>query len=99
MKNRPLPFTAITPEWIKGFTNYLFGEVSNNTTRLYLMDIFAGLEDAVRQDILLKNPFRLIPRNERVKQHDTYRHAFSIPQLQHLVELVFSKTNQPNRAH
>ncbi len=86
MGNRPLPFTALTPEWIKGFTKYIQGFVSNNTSRLYLMDIFSGLEDAVRQDIIIKNPFRLIPKHERVKQHDTYRQAYSLQQLQHLVE-------------
>jgi integrase len=84
--NRPLPFTAITVEWIKGFTKYIQGFVSNNTSRLYLMNMFSALEDAVRQDIIIKNPFRLIPKHERVKQMDTYRHAYSLQQLQHLVE-------------
>src|SRR3972149_5792425 len=43
--NRPLSFLAITPEWIKGYTNYLLTKVSNNTARCYLMNLFSALED------------------------------------------------------
>src|SRR5665213_382416 len=49
---RPLPFTAINPQWIKGFTNFLLGKISNNTARCYLMDMFTALEDAVMQEII-----------------------------------------------
>src|ERR1051326_1017704 len=47
MGNRPLPFLAITPQWIQGFINYLLNEVCNNTALTYVKDIFAALEVAV----------------------------------------------------
>lgn len=84
--NRPLSFLAITPEWIKGYTNYLLTKVSNNTARCYLMNLFSALEDAVRQEIILVNSFRKIPRHERIKQQNTFRQAFTLEQLQKLAE-------------
>jgi len=83
---RPLPFTAINPQWIKGFTNFLLGKISNNTARCYLMDMFTALEDAVMQEIIPVNPFRKIPRNERIRQNDVFRQALTLEQLQQLVD-------------
>lgn len=85
----PLPFTAINPQWIKGFTNFMLtdanNKVSNNTARCYLMDMFTALEDAVMQDIILVNPFRKIPRHERIRQQDTFRQAYSLEDLETLI--------------
>lgn len=85
MGKRPLPFTAISPVWIKGFTNYLLGKVSNNTARCYLMDMFTGLEDAVIQEIIPVNPFRKIPKHERIRQQDTFRQAYTLEELEKLI--------------
>lgn len=82
---KPLPFTAITAEWIKSFSRYLLTKVKPNTVRCYLKDMFAGLEQAVRDEIIISNPFRKIPKHERVKQQGTIRQAFTLEQLQHLV--------------
>lgn len=86
MGNRPLPFTALTPQWIKEFTNYLLKKMSNNTARCYLMDMFTALEDAVRQDIIPFNPFRKIEKHERIRQQNVFRQAFTLEQLQLLSE-------------
>lgn len=99
VNNRPLPFTVITPQWIKGFTNYLLSKVSNNSSRCYLMDMFAGLEDAVRQDIIPKNPFRQIERSERIKQQNTFRQAFTLEQLQKLAETNCNIPSQIKQAY
>ncbi len=50
------------------------------------MDIFSGLEDAVRKDIIPKNPFRQIERSERIKQKNIFRQSFTLEQLQQLSE-------------
>lgn len=83
---QPLSFSAITPQWIKGFTNWLLARVQNNTARNYLIDMFTALEDAVRQDIIPFNPFRKIPRKDRIKQKDVFRQAFTLETLQQLVD-------------
>jgi integrase len=84
--NRPLSFLAITPQWIQGFINYLLSKVSNNTALLYIKDIFAAIEVAVRQEIIPANPFRKIPKHERLRQQNTMRQAFTMEQLQKLAE-------------
>ncbi len=85
MGKRPLLFTSITPVWIKGVTNYLLGKVTNNTTRCYLMDMFNGLEDAVMQEIIHVNPFRKIPQHDRIRKQDIFRQAFTLEELEHLI--------------
>ncbi|MBI4945267.1 MAG: site-specific integrase [Bacteroidetes bacterium] len=96
---KPLPFSAITPEWIKGWTNWLLGRVQNNTARNYLIDMFTGLEDAVRLDIIPVNPFRKIPRKDRIKQQDTFRRAYTLEELQLLVETTCNIHPQIKQAY
>ena len=82
MGKKPLAFTSINPQWIKGFTDYLHSRVSHNTVRCYLMDMFTALEDAVREEIIPTNPFRKIPPKDRIKKQDVFRQAFSLEDLQ-----------------
>jgi integrase len=79
---KSLPFTAVTAFWIKGFTDFMLTQVSNNTTRCYLMDIFTVLEEAVRAKIIPSNPMREIEKHERIKQKDVFRKAYTIEELQ-----------------
>jgi integrase len=83
---KQLSFTSITPEWINGFSKHLQIDLANNTAKLYLANVFTALEDAVRQDIISLNPFRKIPRHERIKAQSVYRQAFSFEQLQNLID-------------
>src|SRR6185369_303244 len=45
-----------------------------------------GLEDAVRQEIIPNNPFRKLPRKDRLRQQDTFRKAYSLDELQKLAQ-------------
>jgi integrase len=83
--NKPLPFTAFTPEWIRGFIKYLLKQVKPNSARCYIRDLFAAMEEAVRQDIIFVNPFRKIPKHERIKAQGTFRQAYTFEQLAHLI--------------
>ncbi len=85
MNKRPLPFSAITPVWLKAFTNYVLGKVSNNTARIYVANIYAVLEEAVIHEIILSNPFRRIPKHERLRHKDTFRKAYSLEELEMLI--------------
>ncbi|MGQ0828240.1 MAG: tyrosine-type recombinase/integrase [Bacteroidota bacterium] len=96
---KPLPFTAITPVWIKGFTKFMLERVSNNTTRNYLMDMFTGLEDAVRLEIIASNPFRKIERHERIRQQNVFRRAYTLEELQKLVETPCKIPSQVKEAY
>src|SRR3972149_1940252 len=99
MGSRPLPFTALTPQWIKDFRNYLLKKMSNNTARCYLMDMFTAREDAVRQDIIPFNPFRKIEKHERIRQQNVFRQAFTLEQLQQLADTSCSIHPQIKQAY
>jgi integrase len=86
MAGRPLPFKAISPEWIKEWSKYLMTKVSHNSTIDYNKNLFTALEEAVRKEILYVNPFRKIPRHERLKLKPVYRNAWTLEELQHLME-------------
>lgn len=47
---QPLPFNAVTVEWIMEFTRYLLKSLSNNSANQYLGNLSAALEDAMRQE-------------------------------------------------
>jgi integrase len=96
---RPLPFSAITPVWIKGFTDFMLARVSNNTTRNYLMNMFTSLEDAVRQEIIPTNPFRKIERRERIRRQDVFRKAYTFEELQLLANTPCEINKQYKQAY
>jgi integrase len=82
---RLMPFNTLTPELIKDFSKYLLTKVGANTAADYIKTMFSALEDAVRRDILLANPIRKIPRHERIKRKPVFRNAFTMDELQLLV--------------
>jgi integrase len=86
LDGRTLPFNLLTPEWIKEYTRYLLTKVSNNTTGDYLRNMSTALEDAVRQEIILVNPFRKIPRHEKIRHKQIFRSSFTLDELQLLVD-------------
>ena len=49
------------------------------------MDMFTVLEDAVMQEIISINPFREIPQQERIRKQDVFRQAFTLEELEKLI--------------
>lgn len=86
LNGKTLPFSSITPDWIKDFQKYLQSKVSVNTTVDYSKNLFTALEEAVRKEIIYVNPFRKIPRHERLRKKPVYRNAFTLEELQHLAD-------------
>lgn len=81
MGGKPLPFTRITPDWLRIYANHLVTIVSHNTVCDYQRNMFTALEEAVRQEIIHVNPFRRIPRHERLQKKPIFRNAFSLDEL------------------
>lgn len=86
LNGKSLPFTSVTPDWIKDFQKYLQAKVSVNTTVDYSKSLFTALEEAVRKEIIYVNPFRKIPRHERLRKKPVFRNAFTLEELQHLAD-------------
>lgn len=99
MEGRPLSFQEITPDWLKDWSNYLMSKVSNNSTIDYNKNLFTALEEAVRKGIIFVNPFRKIPRHERLKLKPVYRNAWTIEELQHLMETSCKMEPQYKQAY
>lgn len=99
LNGKPLSFGSVTPDWIKQFSRHLLTKVSHNTTIDYLKNLFTALEDAVRQEIIFTNPFRKIPRHERMKKKPVYRNAFTLEELQHLSDTAYKIHPQYKQAY
>ena len=85
-KDALLTFETLNPSWIKGFTTYLLRSgVSNNSVASYLRVFFTALEAAVIEEIIPVNPFRKIPRHERIRLKRIKRDYFSMEELSRLV--------------
>lgn len=83
---KPLSFHAINPEWIKTFIKHLLTKMCNNTARHYVKSMNTALKDAEKADIIRKNPFSLMDRKDLVKKQDSFRKAFSLEELQLLID-------------
>jgi len=55
-----VPFSALTPEWVRGFRQYLLADAGlhQNSARMYFDKVKAVVKEAVEANILHKSPFR-----------------------------------------
>jgi integrase len=86
LNGKPLPFAEITVDWLKLFIKHLLKRMNNNSARTYLINIQTALDQAVRDSIIMQNPFRMLARHEKVRIEPTFRQAYSLDDLQKLVE-------------
>ena len=96
---QPLPFTKLTTVWMKEFERYLLKKVSNNTTLAYLIVLNGGINEAIRQRIISRNPWHDVPQHQRLRKQDTFRSAFTIEQLQHLANTPCRLEKQIKQAY
>jgi integrase len=86
-KNRPVPFAKITMIWLKDLESYMLNHVTNNTALSYLTLINGGLNEAVRRKIIHTNVWHEVPRHQRLKKQEIFRSAFTIEQLQDMINV------------
>ena len=89
--NKSYAISRVNADWLKAFYKFLLGRVSNNTALSYVKIIHALLNEAVRQKIIPRNPYMDIPRYQRLKKQDIFRHSFDIDQLQLLANTECKK--------
>ena len=97
--NRPLTFQAITPDWIRSFIKYLLTKMGNNTARHYIKSLKTAFRDAERADIIRKSPFSLMDSKDLVKLQDSFRKAYSLEELQQLIETPCAIPRQMKQAY
>lgn len=62
---RKLKFEDVTENWIERFTTYLLSNLSQNSARTYLQKISTALNMAVKQKIILENPYKYISKPKK----------------------------------
>ncbi|MCX6312828.1 MAG: site-specific integrase [Bacteroidetes bacterium] len=94
----PLPFIKITTLWMKDFERYLLKHVTVNSALNYLLTVNSALNEAVRRKIIPSNPWHDVPKGERLKKQDIFRTAYSLEDLQKLVNTPFKYNEQIKQA-
>ncbi len=81
---RGITFADVTPEWIKGFKDYLEGqELAQNTKSLYFDKLRACINRAYKEGIITDTPLK---RVSGIKQEESKREYLTIEEVQKLVE-------------
>ena len=83
--NKSLPIVGVTLEWMKDFERYLLKSMNVNSALTYLQNINGALNELVRKGIIARNPWHAVPLHERLKKPEPMRTAWTIEQLQTLV--------------
>lgn len=81
---QPLAIARVTTEWMKEFEKHLLSQVSNNSALAYLKNINGALNELVRKQVIPRNPWHSVPKNDRLKKKDIMRTAWTLDQLQQL---------------
>jgi len=89
---RGIQFRAITPSICENFKEYLLMKVSNNSAHTYFARFKTALNQAVRDEIITKNPAQGIT----VKQEDIKREFLTIEDIQKLKRTPLHKPQVKN---
>lgn len=82
-RRRDITFAEVTPEWVKGFKDYLeVQELAQNTKSLYFDKLRACINKAYRDGIITDNPLK---RVEGIKLEESKREYLTIEEVQRLV--------------
>lgn len=85
MEGKAICFADISPNWIRIYRDYLVEKVSNNTARQYMIALYVAMDQAVAEDILVKNIFvYLDKRKDYLKLQDVTRKDYSLEELERL---------------
>lgn len=96
-KGEPVPFTEVTAKWLLDFQHYLLGRLSNNTAFYYMWTLSYALSEAVRDDIIMGNPFKKIRKEDRLRLRKSLPKYLTLDELR-LLANAETKTNPEIRA-
>ncbi len=83
-ENNRLPFIDITEQWILEYQKHLRSHVSDTSAFHYLNTLNISLNSAVTQKIIKENPFKSIPRHQKVKRQEVNRTYLTLDELNKL---------------
>jgi len=80
-ENGRLPFIEITEQWILDYQKHLLSLVSINSAFNYLNTFNIAMNIAVTQKIIRENPFKAIPKHQRLRRQEVERTFLTIEEL------------------
>jgi integrase len=94
-----IPIVKVTTKWLKDFETFLLKTVSENTALSYLKNVNGALNELIRRQVIIHNPWHAVPHNERLKKKDTIRTAWTIDQLRKLANTASNIETQFKQAY
>ena len=88
-----LKFEDVTERWLEKFTNYLLENVSTNSTRTYLQKVSTDLNQAVKQKIIIDNPFKYI---DKPKMEEKEMIFLTKDEVQEIIDVDFHNNEVKN---
>lgn len=96
-KGHPVPFSEVSGKWLLEFQNYLLSYLSTNTAFYYMWTLSYALSQAEREDVILKNPFKAIRREDRLRLKKSLPKYLTLDELR-LLSNAETKVNPEVRA-
>lgn len=76
-----LRFQDVNERWLERFTDYLSKRLSANSTRTYLQKVNTALNQAVKQKIILDNPFKYVTKLKKEEKEMVYLTKAEVQQI------------------
>jgi integrase/recombinase XerD len=81
-----LKFEDVTERWLERFSDYLSKRLSQNSTRTYLQKVNTALNQAVKQKVIIDNPFKYV---SKLKKEETEMVYLSKDEIQEIINTPF----------
>lgn len=85
-QGKKLTFENVTISWIEKFSEYLLEVVSQNSAKMYMQKINAALNQAVKEGIIIENPYKFI---NKLKSEETEMIYLSKDEVQKIINTPF----------
>ncbi|MCW8939534.1 MAG: phage integrase SAM-like domain-containing protein, partial [Flavobacteriales bacterium] len=69
---KKLKFEDVSVAWLERFKDYLDSQISNNSVLTYMLKINTALNQAVKEKIILENPYKYIDKPKKEEKEMVY---------------------------
>jgi integrase len=96
-KGLPVTFPEVNAKWLLEFQKFLLGRMANNTAFYYMWTLSYSLSQAEREDVIPKNPFKTIRKEDRLRLRKSLPKYLTLDELR-LLANAETKVNPEVRA-
>lgn len=92
-QGKKLTFENVTINWLEKFSSYLLNEVSQNSARVYMQKINATLNQAVKERIIIENPYKF---TSKIKPEEKEMVYLTKDEVQEIINTPFFDSEVKN---